>query len=260
MFDLKSVCQMVDLEFTPAIETEIQRVSKTIDLLDTLNVGRYGAPESSSTDIGHDHSEAVSSVSVTITGLVKSLEKADPALALKHQKKGFIARFIGRDVVQQVEYVRATEGIDSQLDEVPARIQRLELIVNELDKDYRDLLGVQQHLKVHLAAGQLYLEDNPNAGTEGANNYGLSSPRDRFSKRLQNLAVLLASNSTTLHQIQLLQANSINMLDRLHEITTVLIPSWRSHRLGLYVNDQDYAAIQEATRAHEALIESLRAL
>lgn len=257
---IKSLCQKLDLEFTPAIEAEILCVAKTIDLLDTLNIGRYGAQESSITDIGHEHSEAVSSVSVTITGLVKSLEKADPILALKRQKKGFIARFIGQDVVQQVEYVRATEGIDSQLDEVPARIKWLERIVHELDKDFRVLLGVQKQLKVHLAAGQLYLEENPNAGIEGASNYGLSSPRDRFSKRLQNLAVLLASNDTTLHQIQLLQANSINMLDRLHEITTVLIPSWRSHRLGLYVNDQDYAAIQEATQAHEALIDSLRAL
>lgn len=257
---LAELCQKLDLESTPNIKAEILRVAKKIDLLDTLNVGRYGAVESTNTDISHDHNEAVSSVSATVTGLVKALEKADPEIALKRQKKSFIARFIGSDVVQQVEYVRSTEGIDSQLDEVPARVQRLELIVHELDKDYRDLLDVQKHLKVHLAAGQLHLEENPGAGIEGANNYGLSSPRDRFIKRMQNLAVLLASNSTTLHQIQLLQANSINMLDRLHEITTVLIPSWRSHRLGLYVNDQDYAAIQEATHAHETLIESLRAL
>lgn len=253
----KKLCQSLGLEITPEIEAEIREAAASIDLMDTLSVGRYGAPEHSSTDIGHDHNEAVTSISQAITGLVSSLEQADPQLALKRKKSGFFARFTGQDAVKKVEYVQATEDIDRQLSEVPNRIERLESIVHVLDDDYKVLLRSQAQLKIHLVAGQWFLDENPESGSDSSG-YGLSSPRDRLSKRLQNLAALLTSNDSTLHQIQLLQANSINMLDRLHEITTVLVPSWRSHRMGLYINDQDYEAIREATRAHEALVSSLR--
>ncbi len=253
-------CQTIGLELTPAIEMCITEAINSIDLKDTLSIGRYGAPEQSRNDIGHDHNEAVGSISSAITGLVQSLEKANPKQALKRKKTGFLARFTGQDAVQKVEYFKATESIDDQLSTVPVRIKRLESIVRELDKDYEALRDVQTQLKVAIVAGQLFLEANPSTGVEEANGYGLKSSRDRFNKRLQDLTVLLTSNGTTLHQIQLLQANSINLIDRLHEITSVLIPSWRSHRMSLYVNDQDYNAIAEATQSHDALVESLRAL
>jgi len=255
-----TLCEKLGLERTPAVIERVEAIAASIDLMDTLNVGRYGAPRGSDYDIGHEHNAAVEGISSAIKSLVSSLESADPQLALKRKKRGFIALFTGQDAVQKVKYVQATEGIDHQLSEVPVRIERLEVIVRVLDDDYRALLDGQKELKAHLVAGQWFLEDNPDAGSEGSNAYGLSSPRDRFSKRLQNLAALLTSNDATLHQIQLLQANSINMIDRLHEITTVLVPSWRAHRMGLYVNDQDYASIREATQAHEALVDSLRAL
>lgn len=255
-----TLCQKLGLELTPDIEARIEKAKASIDLMDTLNVGRYGAPEHSKHDIGHEHNEAVNGISGAITSLVSSLEAADPQLALKRKKSGWFARFTGQDALRKVEYVRATEGIDQQLAEVPVRIERLEKIVRLLDEDYRALLETQRELKIHLVAGQWFLEENPDAGSESAHGYGLNAPRDRFNKRLQNLAALMTSNDATLHQIQLLQANSINMLDRLHEITTVLVPSWRAHRMGLYVNDQDYEAIREATKAHEALVKSLRAL
>lgn len=255
----KTLCQNLGLEITPEIEAEIHEAAASIDLTDTLRVGRYGAPEHSGKDIGHSHNEAVTSISQTITSLVSSLERADPQLALKRKKSGFFARFTGQDAVNKVQYVQATEDIDRQLSEVPGRIERLEAIIDALDEDFRALLRTQKTLKVHLVAGKWFLEENPESGTDAVG-YGLNSPRDRLSKRLQNLAALVTSNDSTLHQIQLLQANSINMLDRLHEITTVLVPSWRSHRMGLYINDQDYEAIREATRAHEALVSSLREL
>lgn len=257
---IKSLCQKLEIEFTTEVEVAASNIAKEIDLSDTLSIGRYGSSVHSHTDVGHKHNEAVTAVSNTITDLVRALEEADPSLALKRHKKGFLARFTGQDAVQKVAYLHAVEGIDRQLATVPARVERLEAIVRNLDTDFKALLDEQKQLKIHLIAGQAYLEGNPKAGTEGSNAYGLSSPRDRFSKRLQNLSVLLTSNGTTLHQIQLLRANSVNLIDRLHEISTVLVPSWRSHRMGLYVNDQNYAAISEATRAHEALIESLRAI
>lgn len=259
MMPHKTLCQRLGLEITPEVDAEIRLAMGSIDLTDTLRVGRYGAPEHSGSDIGHEHNNAVASISLAITGLVGSLERADPQLALKRKKSGFFARFTGQDAVNKVEYVQATENIDHQLSEVPERIARLEAIVQVLDEDYQALLRTQDQLKIHLVAGQWFLEENPAAGSDSTG-FGLSAPRDRMKKRLQNLAALLTSNDATLHQIQLLQANSVNMLDRLHEITTVLVPSWRSHRLGLYINDQDFNAIQEATRAHEALVSSLRNL
>jgi uncharacterized protein YaaN involved in tellurite resistance len=256
----EKLCETLRLEVTPSVQSELERIKEKIDLFDTLNVGRFGAPEQKTQDIGHEHNEAVKSISGTITGLVSSLEKADPRMVLKRRKSGFMSRFTGGDAVQKVEYVKSTEGIDSQLSEVPSRIERLERIVRMLEDDHRSLLATQHQLKLHLVAGKWYLEENPEAGAEEPNSYGLGSPRDRFAKRLASLTALLTSNDATLHQLQLIRANSINMLDRLHEITSVLVPTWRSHRMGLYVNDQDYDAIQEAAEAHEALVESLRAV
>lgn len=255
----KKLCASLGLQVTPEVEAQIDEVKSRIDLFDVVNVGRFGAPEQSKHDLGHEHNEAVSGISSAITGLVGALDKADPRLALKRKKIGLIARFTGGDAVQKVEYVRSTESIDRQLAGVPERISRLERIVNILEEDYQALMSVQRELKVHLVAGKWFLKEHPDAGG-GGNDFGLGSPRERFSKRLDNLVALLTSNDSALHQIQLLRANSINMLDRLHEITTVLVPTWRSHRMSLYVNDQDYQAIREATRAHEALVESLKSV
>lgn len=257
---IEKICQNIGLELSLSTKALITQLLNGINLNDTLSIGRYGAPENAHDDIDQDHNEAVEGISSAITGLVHSLEKANPKLALKRKKSGFIARFIGQDAVQKVEYLKATQSIDEQLSAVPVRIKRLEGIVRGLDANYQSLLDTQTRLKAHIVAGQLFLEKNPNAGAEESNAYGLRSARDRFSKRLQDLAVLLTSNASTLHQFRLMQANSINLIDRLHEITSVLIPSWRSHRMALYVNDQDYEGIAEATQAHDALVESLRAL
>ena len=108
-------------------------------------------------------------------------------------------------------------------------------------------------LSAQLEAGRAYLRDNPDAGKpQGTQQF--DNPRERFSRRLTNMATLVASHEMTEHQLRLSKAQALDMLDRYREIRDVLLPVWRQHQLAI-ANQKllDPVSSSKAIRAHEAM-------
>lgn len=240
-------------------KTEIVKIAQSIDLNDHVGIGRYGAIASKPDDVGHEHNEALEGITSRIGSLVTTLEAADPRIIMKRKSRfGFLDRFRGTDAVTKLEYVQGTRQVDKQLSEVPASIQRIETSIARLESAAMAMDEDQFYLRCHFVAGQWYLSENPDAGSENQSMYGLDSARERLQKRLQQIMLVITSNETGIHQLKLMRANSMNLLDRLHEITYVLVPTWRTQRISIYAGDQDFEAIKHASEAHEALVTSLR--
>lgn len=238
---------------------EILKIARSIDLNDHVGIGKYGAITSKPNDVGHEHNEALEGITARIGSLVSTLEAADPRIIMKRKSRfNFLDRFRGTDAVTKLEYVQGTRQVDQQLAEVPASIERIEASIGRLEQAAQVMAEDQFYLRCHFVAGQWYLNQNPDAGNDNQSMYGLDSARDRLQKRLQQIMLVITSNETGIHQLKLMRANSMNLLDRLHEITYVLVPTWRTQRISIYAGDQDFDAIKHATEAHEALVSSLR--
>ncbi|MCW4981023.1 hypothetical protein M7959_22880, partial [Enterobacter hormaechei subsp. xiangfangensis] len=84
-------------------------------------------------------------------------------------------------------------------------------------------------------------------------------PRERFARRLANLATLLASHEMAAMQMEITRGTCIDIADRFNETIKVLVPVWRQHTLSLLsVNNTDPTIVRKANQAHEALLKSLR--
>ena len=82
-----------------------------------------------------------------------------------------------------------------------------------------------------IRAGHEYLDENPAAGVAAARQMEFDKPRERFARKLANLATLRASHAMSAMQMKLTRAQAVDMLDRFSETTSVLVPVWRQHTL-----------------------------
>jgi hypothetical protein len=144
---------------------------------------------------------------------------------------------------------------------VPDKQKDLEdhlLLMSDVKRKYiQDII----HFKNHLIAGIWYLQAFPLAGSEENGIAGIENARDRFTRRLTNLQAMIASSDLAIKQIALIEANTLSLLDRLHEITSVLIPSWRNRSAALQIEESiDVTNISQATMAHDQLLASLTEL
>lgn len=199
---------------------------------------------------------AVSRLAAAIEAIVNKLSDADPKQIAK--APNWLDKLLGRHVERRVRYDVARKSLDELIQAAAG-----------IEQSVRDTLRmVDQTLSTHevetarlddlIRAGQEYLDENPQAGMAAAGQLEFDKPRERFARKLANLATLRASHAMSFMQMKLTRAQAVDMLDRFAETKSVLVPVWRQHTLALITSKHmDPAMVGEAAKAHTALMRSL---
>lgn len=243
--------------------TEEELKGSTIPALfaNTNEIGTYG-PANAITSVSLNQfsdlmeTGAVSRLAKMIGEIVASLSEADPKVLAR--KPSWWENLVGKHVEQQVKYQVARKNLDTLLDEtqktsleVRQTLAVLEQLIITHDADAKAL-------KLYIDAGREFLDENPDAGIREEGEMAFDRPRERFARKLVNLATLQQSHEMSLYQMNMTKAQAVDMLDRFNETVSVLVPVWRQHTLSLITTDKmSPAMIAEATKAHGALMKSL---
>lgn len=194
-----------------------------------------------------------------IAEIVAKLSDADPRNV--DLKPGWVARFTGAALENKVRYQVSRKAVDTLLEEADRLSEQVLSLVARLEQMLREHSAESKQLQLRIAAGKLYLERNPSAGRPVEEDLQFDNPRERFARRLASMAALLSSNEMSLTQMKLVRAQALDMVERFHEIGSVLVPVWRQHTMALISgikNDPETIAV--AAKAHESLMNSLLAL
>jgi hypothetical protein len=226
---------------------------------DASAIGEYGG--GSSAIALNDFSDLmesgpVSALADRISGIVAKLSEADPQKIAK--PANWIERILGSAIERQVKYTAARRSLDKQIADTEAVAQRVRDTISALSKMVAAHAEEAQKLKAHIQAGREFLDENPEAGLVLEGDMQFDRPRERFARKLANLATLLSSHEMSVMQMKLTRASAVDMLDRFSETVSVLVPVWRQHTLSLLTTKHmDQQMVAEATKAHQALMRSL---
>lgn len=246
----------------------VERLKATVlpDLFrDPATIGEYGRL---GVDAGGSPRDALSQLSDLMEGspvsrlagqigdLVAKLTDADPQKIAK--PASWLQRLTGQSVEVHVRYQVARKELDDLLAAAEGAAQGVRDAVTAIDR-LLDLHRTEaDQLEGYILAGQEFLAENPSAGYPAAGGMQFDNPRERFARKLANLATLLASHQMSVTQMQLTKAQALDMLDRFEETARVLVPVWRQHTLALTTTkNMSPGMVTEATRAHDALLKSL---
>lgn len=227
---------------------------------DTSLIGSYGSAEAG-TKAMTQYSDLMEGSPVTklaekIGEIVTKLADADPQRVAK--KPTWVERFTGQSVETHVRYQVARKQLDELLGDAEGIAQRVRDTLTALDALLTSHRDEVQRLTAHIQAGRDYLNENPEAGKPVPGSLEFDNPRERFARKLANLATLLASHEMSVTQMKLTRAQAVDMLDRFNETVAVLVPVWRQHTLALLTSkSMNPAMVVEATKAHQALMRSL---
>lgn len=259
--ELERLYESVGLQRTPETDQAIDKALAQLDINDPKGLGRFGDECVSSTSVGDlsiQYNEINSNVSNQISGIVTILRQADPAVASKREGKPSLwGRMTGRKSLDQLEYLTASRQVDERLKKVPEMIDSLEALLDDI-KAIENQIHQQQHgLKIHIIAGQRFMQTLTPEQQSGSGPFGERAPGDRIGGRVTQLATLLTTNDQTLRQIKLVEQNSLSLLDHLNRIMTVTVPAWHARRMAIQLGDQDYEGLQQATESHQELLDEL---
>lgn len=224
------------------------------------NLGEYGASSDGLQALNSfsDMMEqgAVSALALRIGQVVAKLADADPQRIA--QKATWLERMTGSDVERHVRYEVARKSLDELLIESEGEAQRVRDTLVAIDA-LLDSHGLEVlRLKALIQAGREYLVERPDVGLAASGDLQFDRPRERFARKLANLAALLASHEMSVTQMRLTRAQAVDMLDRFSETASVLVPVWRQHTLALITTkNMNPSMVREATKAHQALLRSL---
>ena len=199
----------------------------------------------------------VAALSDKLARMVDCMRDADPrALAAK---PSWLERLTGRALEREVLHQVASQTIESLMADAEGASQAVGEQVRDLDR----LLAEQEvrirRLEVLIHAGRSYLTSNPAAGVPPEGALEFDQPRQRFERRLANLATVQAAGEITLHQLRLTRAQSLELLDRFSETVRVLVPLWRQGQRSVAGAHVESTQVETATKAHQALKKSLAA-
>ena len=226
----------------------------------TSTLAGYGAVESNSEAL-HSFSNlmeggAVGSLASKIGEIVAKLSDADPQRIA--EQPTWLDKLLGRQVEKQVRYQVARKALDELIADAEEVAQRVRDTIKALDGLLSTHANEAQRLNTYIKAGREFLDENPTAGVAAAGDLEFDKPRERFARKLANLATLLSSHEMSVTQMKLTRAQAVDMLDRFSETSNVLVPVWRQHTLALITTkNMNPAMVAEATKAHHALMRSL---
>lgn len=223
-------------------------------------IGEYGATESN-VEVLNDisnlmESGAVGALAGHISEIVSKLTDADPEKVAK--KTNWLGRFLGNEVERQVRYQVARKALDELLLDAEVVAQRVKDTLTSIDGLIKSHGMETQRLRRLIQAGREFLDENPQVGVANLGELQFDKPRERFARKLANLATLLASHEMSVTQMMLTRAQAVDMLDRFTETSSILVPVWRQHTLALITTKgMSPSMVAEASKAHHALMRSL---
>lgn len=224
------------------------------------HIGLYGVGEIQTDELDQYsnlmEAGAVSELAKIIGEIVKKLAEADPQEMAK--APSWFERLLGGEVERRVRYQVARKSLSVLLDDAEVVAQNVRdtlTTINSMIVSYRE---EAQRLEVCIQAGREFLSENPEAGAVADDALQFDRPRDRFARKLANLATLLSSHHMSITQMQLTRAQAVDMLDRFNETATVLVPVWRQHTLALITTQKmSPQMVSAATESHQRLMRSL---
>lgn len=227
---------------------------------DPATLGEYGAGDSNTVAMNEFsnlmESGAVGALAGKIGEIVAKLGDADPQRIA--QKPTWFERLLGKEVERQVRYQVARKALDELLSDAEGVAQRVRDTLRVLDGLLLSHAADADRLRAYIQAGREFLDENPQAGLAAAGALEFDRPRERFARKLANLATLLSCHEMSVTQMKLTRAQAVDMLDRFSETASVLVPVWRQHTLALITTkNMNPAMVTEATKAHHALMRSL---
>ena len=192
----------------------------------------------------------------SISAIVARLADADPKKLTA--PPSWFGGITGQALETRVRYEVARRDLDGVVEDAQAVAQEvrdalalMELVMATHDEDAAEL-------QMHIDAGRAFLASNLDAGEPAAGGTEFDRPRERFARRLANLATLHSSQALSVIQMRLTKAAAVDMLDRFTETVDVLMPVWRDHATNLTnTKNMSPARVAEATKAHEALVRGL---
>ncbi|HGY1948805.1 TPA: toxic anion resistance protein [Escherichia coli] len=224
------------------------------------SIGEYGAGLSGADSLNElsnlMETGAVSALAEKIGQIVAKLADADPRKIA--EKPTWFQKVLGSEIERRVKYQVARKTLDGLLDEAEGVAQRVRDTLRALDGMLATHAGEVARLQAYIQAGREFLDENPEAGAVQAGAIEFDKPRERFARKLANLATLMSSHEMSVTQMKLTRAQAVDMLDRFSETAMVLVPVWRQHTLALITTkNMNPAMVAEATKAHQALMRSL---
>lgn len=238
---------------------EINTIKSGIDLTDADYIGRFG----NAADTGDERASAFSQLIIAspVSGLAKvlgeiaaKLEEADPKRVAK--KPGRLKKFTGAAIEERVRYALARKKLEELRHDARAYADQVQVLTKTIDELAAGHQCETQRLRLHGAAGRLYLCEHPDAGLPGADMFAADNARERFTRRLANMAILLASHEMELTQFRLARAQAVSMLDRYYEMNTVVVRLWHSNSLAVAnASNSNAELIASAVEAHETTME-----
>ncbi|EBM5962830.1 TPA: toxic anion resistance protein [Salmonella enterica subsp. enterica serovar 16:l,v:-] len=229
-------------------------------MTDANAIGQYGDSAISSDAMDrYSHlmeKSAVSALSESISRIVNALADADPRSIAK--KPSWFAKFSGSHLEKRARYQKARMNVEGLIGEGKGYMAHVYETLHALE-DLMDIhVRESERLKIYIEAGRDFLRQLPDEPKPDELNVVFDKPRERFARKIANLATLLASHEMSVMQMKITRAQCIDILDRFNETVNVLVPVWRQHTLSLITtNNMDPAMVSKATQAHQALMKSL---
>ena len=223
-------------------------------------IGEYGRLPSSAQAMAELsellEASPVAKLAGKVREIVSKLKDADPRRISK--PPSWLDKLTGKPVENHVLYQEARGGLERLLEDAETLAQSVRDALASMAHLAIAHASEAEHLAVHIDAGRQFLQEHPDAGRPVEGSVTFDNPRERFERKLVNLATLLASHEMSVAQLKLTRAQAVHMLDRYDETARVLVPVWRQHSLALISgNGASAQLVAEATRAHRALVESL---
>lgn len=227
---------------------------------DPNSVGQYGTSEEGVSAMNELSSlmeaGAVQKLADSIQVIVTRLADADPQKIA--QKPSLIDRILGRSIEREVRYRVARQTLETLIAATETYAVEVKHTVKSIDALLAQHADEIADLGVLLQAGREFLAENPSAGIYDKPEMEFDRPRDRFSRKLTNMATLIASHEMSVLQMKLARAHAVDMLDRFAETVSVLVPVWRQNALALITTkNMSPDLIASATKVHQELIKSL---
>ncbi len=227
---------------------------------DNARISEYGNSQS-----GSDAMKAVADImergpvgtlATSIREILATLKQADPRSVSKQPT--WLDQLLGRSIERQVLYQVARQSLDDQLAHAEGVAQLVQDALGQIEALQKEHVAEASRLTEYIAAGRQFLDENPTAGVADSAAMQFDNPRERFARKLANLATLLSSHEMSAMQLSLTRAQAVDILDRFRETASTLIPVWRQHTLSL-INNKTMSPelLAHATKAHTDLMKSL---
>lgn len=199
---------------------------------------------------------SASALTEKIALILSKMADASPEKIAK--KPSRLDRWLGKGLERHVRYRAARQTLDQLLLDAQGNAQGVRDSIQLLNRMITGHHDEACQIQALIQAGREYLDEHPEAGLPKPGDIVFDKPRERFARKLANLAALLASHELSINQMKLTRAQATDMLDRFEETVSVLVPVWRQHALTLIsTKNMNQALVAEATRAHQALMNSL---